>query len=839
MHEASHIADNVAGIIALLLIAAVVLAFTKRIKLPFSVVLVLVGIGVTYLADRAPHLLGPLHELTLSPDLILYVFLPTLIFESAFNLDVRQLRQNLLSVLTLAVPGLLLSTAIIGSIITYFTPIPLLPALLLGSILSATDPVAVIALFKRLGAPQRLTILVEGESLFNDATAIVLAGILVVMVTGQASADGFSVVDASIRFFVVFMGGLIIGWLMGWITGLILGLVRSDPNIETTLTTILAYASFLIAEEVFHVSGVMATVAAGLTLGGWGRMKLSAPVRNYVNHFWEYMGFVATALIFLMVGMRVDITALISAADILVVVLIAMLFSRALVVFGLIPVVNKLPRVQTTGKKYQAVMYWGGLRGAIALAIVLSIPAFEYSEVFVAVVMGAVLFTLIVQGLTMEMLVQRLGLNQPPLADRIAEAEGTLAAKQHALSRLPELQTGGMFSTLIAEHAQLQCEAALQKAREHLHAIRAQEVPHDIEINLLYLRCFANEKAMYIDLFNKGHLSESSLRAILGVLVIQIDVMRFQGQYRSVQSHRLPKERIFKAYLNLLDHIPVLNLLSEHMRLEHIVRAYEQAWAHFQACQSVIEHIDDLAKLTQLAPEQVEEISKQYHHWQQVAQDYIDQMSEQYPEFVDAMQQRLSHRLILLAEQDAIHHQRRQGVVPASVAEEMLEDIDNQLWRLRGQEVDPLKVGPSELLRKVPFFADIAPEAFEQIASRMHSHSTQARENIIKQGKRGDALYLIARGVVRVSREENGRSTDLATLKAGDFFGEMALINDEPRVASVNAVTTCSLYVLQRKDLALVMKTNPSIRAALEHAAHERGRDLSNGDPVSPSPDPV
>jgi len=827
MHEASHIADSVAGIIMLLVIAAAVLAITKQIKLPFSVVLVLVGLGVTYLTNSAPHLLGPLRELTLSPDLILYVFLPTLIFESAFNLDVRQLRQNLLSVLTLAVPGLLISTAIIGGIISFATPIPLLPALLLGSILSATDPVAVIALFKRLGAPQRLTILVEGESLFNDATAIVLAGILVVMVTGDASTESFSVLDAGIRFFTVFIGGLIIGWLLGWVTGLILGFVRSDPNIETTLTTILAYASFLIAEEMFHVSGVMATVAAGLTLGGWGRMKLSTHVRNYVEHFWEYMSFVATALIFLMVGMRVDVSALISTADILLIVLLAMLLSRAIVIFGLLPIINKLPRVQNTSKKFQAVMYWGGLRGAIALAIVLSIPAFEYSDIFVAVVMGAVLFTLIVQGLTMEMLVQRLGLNKPPLSDRIAEAEGALAAKQHSLSRLPELQAGGMFSGLIAQHAQQECEAALDTAKHHLQDIREHEISQSTGMNLLYLRCYAKEKSMYIDLFNKGHLSEKSLRAILAVLVIQIDVMRFQGQYRSVQLHRLPQQRLFKSFLHFLDNIPLLSMLSENMRLKHIVSAYEQAWAHFQACQSVIIHIDELATLTQQDPKQVEEITQQYQHWQQLAQRYIDQMSEQYPEFVDAMQQQLSQRLILHAEMDAIHSQRRRGILPASVTEEMLDEIDNQLWKLQGKEVDRLKVGPSELLQKVPFFAEISAESFDLIASRMHSHSVHAQENIIKQGERGDSLFLIVRGVVRVSHEENGHSQDLATLKAGDFFGEMALLNDEPRMASVNAVTTCSLYVLQRKDLLHVMETNPSIREALQQAAKQRAKNLA------------
>ena len=289
-HGAGHVAELVGTIIGLLLIAAATLAFTKRINLPFSVALVLVGIGLSYIAESGPLFLRPIAEYHISPEVILYVFLPTLIFESAFNLDARHLRQNLLPILTLAVPGLLLSTAIIGTFVWTVTsailssPIPLPAALLLGAILSATDPVAVIALFKQLGAPKRLTILVEGESLFNDATSIVLSKILLgVALAGYFTAE--TVFGGVLEFLGVFLGGIFIGWLAAIAVGLILGRVESDPFIETSLTTVLAYFSFLISEEVFHVSGVMATVAAGVTMGGWGRAKISPSVAGYLEHF--------------------------------------------------------------------------------------------------------------------------------------------------------------------------------------------------------------------------------------------------------------------------------------------------------------------------------------------------------------------------------------------------------------------------------------------------------------------------------------------------------------------------------------------------------------------------
>ena len=485
MHEESNIVELVIGIISLLLIAATVLALTKRLKLPFSVMLVLVGMGVAWLSkfNEGAQLL--IEEMEISPSLILYVFLPTLIFESAYNLDARQLRQNLRPILTLAIPGLLLSNCIIGLLVVFASEVPLPAALLLGAILSATDPVAVIALFKKLGAPSRLTVLVEGESLFNDATSIVLSKIMIAIVLAGSFTTA-NLVSGVETFIVVFFGGLVVGWLLGLLTGYVLGKVQSDHDIEITLTTILAYVSFIFAEEILHVSGVMATVAAGLTLGGWGRIRISPSVRSYLDHYWEYLVFVATALIFLMVGLKVEFMAMWEHVDMLAVVILAMLFSRAVVIYGLMPLLSRIPGSEPVSKGYQTVMYWGGLRGAIALAIVLSLPAFEEREMFIVLVMGAVIFTLLAQGLSMDMLVKKLGLDRPPLADRLALLEGKLAGQRMALRRIPELREGGLYSRPIAEKLQQICEDEINEVKNALENLRNSEL--DATANSIKIR---------------------------------------------------------------------------------------------------------------------------------------------------------------------------------------------------------------------------------------------------------------------------------------------------------------------------------------------------------------
>ena len=283
------VVTTVVGIIGLLLIAAAAAIGLKRARLPYTVGLVLVGLVLGVVAPRFPAL-EPFQRLELSPDLILFVFLPTLIFESAFNLDSRLLARNLAPVLALAAPGLLLSTAIVGGMVAWLTPLDLGPALVFGALISATDPVAVIALFKEVGAPKRLVILVEGESLFNDATAIVLFGIILGVVTG----GGFSaavVGNGILEFLFVFIGGLVVGAAIGYVMIRSIALARDEPLVEVALSTVVAYAAFIAADHYLGVSGVMATVGAGVVVGTMGSTRFAPDLRMYLHQFWEYAAY--------------------------------------------------------------------------------------------------------------------------------------------------------------------------------------------------------------------------------------------------------------------------------------------------------------------------------------------------------------------------------------------------------------------------------------------------------------------------------------------------------------------------------------------------------------------
>jgi len=824
--EASPVIELVTTIVALLLTAGAVSAFTQRVKIPFTVALVLVGIALRQMAEHGPAFLAPVVEQQISPDVILFVFLPTIIFESAFNLDVRQLRQNLLPTLTLAVPGLAISTGIIGGLVWWATPFDLPAALLLGAILSATDPVAVISLFKNLGVPQRLSILVEGESLFNDATAIVAARILVGVVAGGYVLTPETAMGSAVEFFVVFLGGAVVGWILAVIFGGVLGRVHGDAFIETSLTTVLAYLSFIVAEAGFHLSGVMATVAAGLTMGSWGRAKISASVAGYIEHFWEYMAHLANALIFLYVGLRVDLGALYGSLEILGWVIAAMLISRAAVVFGLVPLVGKLPGSQPVGRPYQAVMYWGGLRGAIALAIVLSLEDFAHAETFVALVTGAVLFTLVVQALTIETLVRRLGLDQPPLADQFGRAEGLLAAKQGALARIPELSKGGLFSARIADELDHELEGEMKTLRAELEELHYRELDSEEERHLIYARAFAAERNIYYELFSGGHLSERAYRDLCHAIGVEADAAR-HGHPMSEDPLDFRRGRPFRdAAFRLFDRVFGFTGWPERARLTYIAHEYEEAWGRYQACTRILGGLETIVFADSANPGIVAEVRRRYGRWQVTAREQIDNTAEQFPEFVNVMQERLARRLLVQVETDIINGEARSGSIPAGVRDSVVNELSREIRELAREDVAGLRLDPTELLRKVPFFADTPEDEFLRVASALRQRTIPAGTDIIRQGEGGATLYLIARGVVRVSRGHEAKEHDLATLMAGDFFGEMALLHGAPRTATCRAVSPCAVYELRRRDFERVAEACPAIQAALEEADRERKKAL-------------
>ena len=420
-------------IIELLLIASLVAIAVRRLRIPYTVALVVVGLLITFQS--------PL-EIELTPELILALFVPPLVFEAAFHLNIRELERNLPGVLLLAVPGVILTTLIVGGVLMLGKTLSLPMALVFGALIAATDPVAVVALFRSLGVPKRLSVLIEGESLFNDGTAIVIFNLmLAVVLTGR-----FNLVTSIASFLSISVGGAVVGLVLGWMISRLIARV-DDYLIETTLTTVLAFGSYLIAEQL-HFSGVLAVVAAGLVNGNIGPQGMSPTTRIVLFNFWENMAFLANSLIFLLIGLQVSIPALLAAWQPVLWAILAVLVARLVVVYGLSWVVKRV--AEPIPFKWQHVLNWGGLRGAICLALALSLPATLGSErdLLRMMAFGVVLFTLLVQSTTMRTLTRWLHIITRSEAQVEYEMRhARLASLRSADARLDRLHTEGLLST--------------------------------------------------------------------------------------------------------------------------------------------------------------------------------------------------------------------------------------------------------------------------------------------------------------------------------------------------------------------------------------------------------
>ena len=469
-------------IVLLLLIVSIVAIVARRVRVPYTVALVLVGLFITF-QQRL--------DIRATPGLILTLFVPPLIFEAAFHLEFDELRDNLIPILMLAVPGVVLTTLIVGGVIATGVGLSLSVAAVFGALISATDPVAVVAFFRSLGVPRRLAVAVEGESLFNDGTAIVIFNLTL----GVAMVGSFNVVEGVFDFMRVTLGGLGIGIALGWIISRLIARI-DDYLIETTLTTVLAYGSYLTAEQM-HVSGVLAVVAAGIVTGTMGLQGMSPTTRIVLFNFWEYLAFLANSLVFLLIGMEVNVPQLIAHIVPTIVAVGAVLVSRAVVVYGLSWLVHLSGSKAHIPVSWRHVLFWGGLRGAIALALALSLPTdLPQRDLLEVMAFGVVLFTLLGQGTTIQFLLKRLGLMERPAHVVAREMRlGRLYAAQAGLSRLADLRHDGLLAgdvwaglrdeyhqtseqlavemtELFTEHAELEREVVLQARREALRAER-------------------------------------------------------------------------------------------------------------------------------------------------------------------------------------------------------------------------------------------------------------------------------------------------------------------------------------------------------------------------------
>jgi len=449
-------------------IATAVALATHRLRVPYTVALVVTGLALGMI-----HLIEPPH---LTRHLLYSVILPGLLFEASFHIDLADLWRNRFAVPLLAVPGVLASILLTAAILTTaahaldfmqgFT-FPL--GLVFGAVIAATDPIAVVGLFRTAGAPVRLRTLVEGESLLNDGTALVVFGLVLEYVSGAHATAGSLVLE----FFQVVGAGALTGIAVGAVSTRVIRSV-DDPMIEITVTTIAAYGSFVAAEAIGG-SGVIATVCAGMLCGNSAARGMSPTTRIAAETFWEYVAFALNSIVFLLIGFELDARDLIASWQPIFLAYLAVTVGRSLVILSVTGLLRRTR--ERIPWSWTLPLTWSGLRGALSMVLALSLVAdFPQRQLVVTMTFGVVLLTILVQGTTMRPLLRRTGLVLPPSRSRLEleAARGRAMAARAALSELETMTRDLAAAPEVLEALRKDCERDARAAEHELHERHAE-----------------------------------------------------------------------------------------------------------------------------------------------------------------------------------------------------------------------------------------------------------------------------------------------------------------------------------------------------------------------------
>lgn len=672
------------ALLFLLLIACLAAIALKRLRIPFTVGLVIIGLVAGWLGNRIPEF-AILQQITLSHELILFLFVPPLVFESALNMDSRMLARNLKPVVMLAVPGLLISAVIIGFLLNWLTPLALPQAFLFGAMISATDPVAVIALFKEFGVPNRLMILVEGESLFNDASAIVTFNIILA-ISASGVFGAATLVQGVLQAIVVFAGGILIGTILALMMALSLNWAEDNALLQATVSGIVAYLAFIVAEHGFHVSGVIAVMTAGLIIGWLKANRVKPKIREFVHEVWEYAAFLANSMIFLLIGSSTAV--FIEAIEresyfgsSIFWAIAAALFARAVVVYTLIPLVNRISQSAPIDWRYQTVTFWGGLRGAVALALALSLaPDFPQRDLIMVLTLAVALFTIISGGLTMGKLLHALQLDRPTVLARLEALEAIVKVKRQGWQQMTKLETLPIFSELALASLTQAYQQAVEEAETIFFTFWSElnRSPQSLQ-QAIWTQALSIEKQLYQMVYDRGIISPLTLDHLKHAINLKQDAI-LAGKIPPPQQAQFPRLSYWEKLMASLtsQFIGGDRQLETQRKLQF---SYEYHATVAYACTTVAQRVKNLAdEISSRAyertektfdPSVVEACAQAYQNWSSIALQRIAAKSEYSPELIIALQQKLARQAIFASEEETLAQLITEGVISPAVSEQI------------------------------------------------------------------------------------------------------------------------------------------------------------------------
>ncbi|MBN2734649.1 MAG: sodium:proton antiporter [Methanomicrobiaceae archaeon] len=676
-------------IILILFLVSVSAVALKKLNFPYTVGLVIIGMAAGFLAGFF-EISGSVSGFTVSPYIIFYVFLPPLVFRSAFKIDKRVILKTIRPILLLAVPGLIISAFIIGIIADAATPLNLAAALIFGALISATDPVAVISLFKELGVSRRLTMLVEGESLFNDASAIVMFNLF--LAVWFIGINPFGYIASNLSQFIIdillsFGGGILTGLTIGAVLVLMMSYIRNNPLVQATLSIIIAYSAFIVSEIYLHVSGVIAVVSAGLVFGWFVQNQIKRDESKRLEEFWDFAGFITNSMLFFLVGITAygffgnfNFDKLFFAG--LLVVIMTVFFARAVVVFGLIPLSNMFGKKgsRPVGLKDMTVIFWGGLRGAVALALALSIPLdFEFRDLIISYTLAVALVTIIISGGTMKWLTTRIGLEKISFMDKIMELFARLEAKSEGKKMLLSVGPEAGISDEILTSCIEDYDQEIINTKKSISSLwREHGKDLTSERKIVWLYSLSIEHQAYHDLYEQGFITEPVFSQIEHII---------DSKYDDILSGAIPPEwpghdsamiSLYNGISGILDRFLPDMIISRHFRRNRLTLQYDFEAAIMIVSAHVSGKVSEISGDLQVESTAAEECIKYYNERRDVSLKYIEEYNRLYPDLSLLVQDYFAGMTSLSGEALAVERLARGGEINEKMLFMLKEEIEKK-----------------------------------------------------------------------------------------------------------------------------------------------------------------
>jgi NhaP-type Na+/H+ or K+/H+ antiporter len=758
-------------VVVSLIIGAAVRHVLKGTKVPYTVVLLLVGLGVGLL-ERSPGFMAqfPIVFSTLDlvtdvdPHLFLFIFLPTLIFESAFSLETHLFRRMATQIAVLAIPGLVVASLLAAAFAKAAFPWEWswAIALMFGALISATDPVAVVALLKEVSSRKRLETLIEGESLLNDGAAIVLFVLFYGLVTTQSAS--FSTLDVVLQFVWVGTGGLIMGLLMGWLCIYWIGRVFNDPLIEISISIAAAYLVFFLAENI-HVSGVVALVAMALMFASGGRTRISPEVGEFLHHFWETMAHIANTLIFLLVGAligyRVELTSLQNWMT-LAALYAGLLVIRAGTIGLFIPLLKRIGVGIT--KEKAIVLSWGGLRGAVSLALAMTVAHSAaipqaIGEQVLFLCAGIVVLSILINGGTMTMVLHKLGLDKLPAAKQATVDKAHNTITQQIKQTVEELSDNEFMQSVdwqkltqrVDEPPSVEGETALQ--RDENATGTAGGLDEEQALDVAYRRRLLEiERNDYWSQYKAGILSRSATNSLVDAVEKVLDQEPILGP-----RHQLDTYWTTPMLIRRLRDIDVLHDYLLRVSFKRLVNSYDVARGFLSAQNEVAKSVDTLAP----RPESAHAVKEELLENKRNTYARIEALRSSFPQAIQAIEAHIAQRILLNKERGVIYHLEETAVLDKPEAKRLLEDVENRMQRLNRMPIKIATPALSEVIRQASWLSEASEQTIQAVCDGAREQIFEPGELLYEQGKPADYLILISRGCVVVVDDTDGGILDV------------------------------------------------------------------------------